>query len=358
MRCLPFAAAAVAALLLAASCSRRGPAGERFSVEVMNASTPVKDQGRSDGCWAYAMLSAIETEHIMRGDSVHLSVAYALRSAVADGFRRSYLGGGADTVALRGTAMTLISTIAAHGIVPYDAYGRGDAQAAAVAARQAGRMAASAVRRRTGLAAAERQLGAMLDETMGPVPARVFMLGAEYTPQEFARSVCAPGEYVALTSFTHHPFYADFALEVADNSGREPFFNVPIDTLMTRLERAVRAGRGVCWEGDVTEPGFSFGRGGGPTARGRGHGAVRPAGGFRALPYHRRPLHGRGGAGARRPWRAFLHHEKLVGHGQPLRRHGLHGRELPQAKDRCRGHAGRRGALTRAREGALWAQTH
>ena len=108
---------------------------------------------------------------------------------------------------------------------------------------------------------AERQLGAMLDETMGPVPARVFMLGAEYTPQEFARSVCAPGEYVALTSFTHHPFYADFALEVADNSGREPFFNVPIDTLMTRLERAVRAGRGVCWEGDVTEPGFSFGRG-------------------------------------------------------------------------------------------------
>ena len=157
--------------------------------------------------------------------------------------------------------MTLISTIAAHGIVPYDAYGRGDAQAAAVAARLAGRMAASAVRRRTGLAAAERQLGAMLDETMGPVPARVFMLGAEYTPQEFARSVCAPGEYVALTSFTHHPFYADFALEVADNSGREPFFNVPIDTLMTRLERAVRAGRGVCWEGDVTEPGFSFGRG-------------------------------------------------------------------------------------------------
>lgn len=261
MRCLPFAAATVAALLLAAACSRRGPAGERFSVEVMNASTPVKDQGRSDGCWAYAMLSAIETEHIMRGDSVSLSVAYALRSAVADGFRRSYLGGGADTVALRGTAMTLISTIAAHGIVPYDAYGRGDAQAAAVAARLAGRMAASAVRRRTGLAAAERQLGAMLDETMGPVPARVFMLGAEYTPQEFARSVCAPGEYVALTSFTHHPFYADFALEVADNSGREPFFNVPIDTLMTRLERAVRAGRGVCWEGDVTEPGFSFGRG-------------------------------------------------------------------------------------------------
>ena len=50
-------------------------------------------------------------------------------------------------------------------------------------------------------------------------------------------------------------------LELADNHGRERFRNVPIDTLMACMERAVRAGRGVCWEGDVSEPGFSFGRG-------------------------------------------------------------------------------------------------
>ena len=128
-------------------------------------------------------------------------------------------------------------------------------------ALQAGRLAAAEASRRSGLRRGKLKLRRLLDETFGPEPRAVYMLGARYTPQEFARSVCAPGEWVALTSFTHHPFYTDIDLELADNHGRERFSNVPIDTLMACMERAVRAGRGVCWEGDVSEPGFSFGRG-------------------------------------------------------------------------------------------------
>ena len=44
--------------------------------DVLLAYTPVKDQDTSQVCWAYAMLSTIETEHIMRGDSVHLGADY------------------------------------------------------------------------------------------------------------------------------------------------------------------------------------------------------------------------------------------------------------------------------------------
>ena len=80
------------------------------------------------------------------------------------------------------------------------------------------------------------------------------MYGAEYTPGEFARSVCSPGAYVGLTSFTHHPFYTRFALEVPDNTEHNEFYNVPIDTLMATIERAVRTGHGVCWEGDNAFP--------------------------------------------------------------------------------------------------------
>ena len=257
------AAMLAAAALAAAGCtaSRPGPQAGPFTTEVINAYTPVKDQGRSDACWAYAMLAAIETEHIMRGDSVHLSPAYALRSALAEGFSRCYLSRGAVEVATRGTMLTLIATIAGGGIVPYDAYHRAGGDAAAVAARKAGRLAAAEASRRSGLRRGKLKLRRLLDETFGPEPRAVYMLGARYTPQEFARSVCAPGEWVALTSFTHHPFYTDIDLELADNHGRERFRNVPIDTLMACMERAVRAGRGVCWEGDVSEPGFSFGRG-------------------------------------------------------------------------------------------------
>ncbi len=253
--------AACAAVVLPSSCRKEAASGERFRVEVMNRYTPVKDQGRTQACWAYAMLAAIETEHIMRGDSVHLSPSYAVRQHLAEGFRRRYLSGGAEAVSARGTAMTLIRTIMARGIVAYDACHGGEDANAVVLARKVERLATAAANRRVGLDRCERPLRRLLDESLGPEPRNVFMLGASYTPQEFARSVCAPGEYVALTSFTHHPFYTDFALEVPDNYGRDLFRNVPIDTLVGRMERAVRAGRGVCWEGDVSEPGFDFARG-------------------------------------------------------------------------------------------------
>ncbi len=255
------AAALALVMALPSSCRQREAAPGRFTVEVINGHTPVKDQGRSESCWAYAMLSAIETEHIMRGDSVHLSVDYAIRMRMADEFRRCYLGGGAGGVATRGTAMTLVATIMRHGIVPYDAYSRHSVPSAAVLARKLSRTAAMAARRRMGLECSDGLLKELLDESLGHTPPAVHMYGATYSPQEFARSVCAPGEYVALTSFTHHPFYSDFALEVPDNVERSLFHNVPLDTLVSRMERAVRAGRGVCWEGDVSEPGFSFARG-------------------------------------------------------------------------------------------------
>lgn len=249
--------------------------GEQFDIEIMNSYTPVKEQGLSPVCWVYAMLSAIETEHIMRGDSVHLSVKYAVRSMLEDNYRRCYLSHGACSVNMRGTAGTLLSLLERHGIVPYDAYhdyenGIGHAitdhedsmtDNVDVTARKAERLAHKAIRTRAGLNRFDSRLKDIIDEALGPAPQRVFMLGAEYTPGEFARSVCAPGEYVALTSFTHHPFYTDFALEVPDNYEHRLFHNVPLDTLMAAIERAVRNGHGVCWEGDVSEEGFSFAEG-------------------------------------------------------------------------------------------------
>lgn len=232
--------------------------GKAFTVEVMNGYTPVKTQGHSTLCWAYAMLAAIETEHIMRGDSVHLSVKYAARGLLDDNFRRAYLSTGRTRMYTRGTALTLMSIMERHGMVAYDAYRNESGFDLSVLNNKMKRIAHTAVRTRAGLRHYRKMAEEVMDETLGPAPQRVFMLGAEYTPGEFARSVCAPDEYMALTSFTHHPFYTDFALEVPDNWEQNQFYNVPVDTLMTRMERAVRQGRGVCWEGDTSEAGFSF----------------------------------------------------------------------------------------------------
>lgn len=178
-----------------------------FTDEVRLPMTPIKDQGYTQYCWAYAMLSTIETEHILRGDSVHLSTAYIDRVV-----KKRHL---------RAMAPTLLNIIAREGIVSYDAYPD----------------------------SSYHQL---------PRPQWVFMLGARYTPVEFAHSVCAPDEYISLTTTDDFPYYQEVILNLPDNWERNRFFNIPKDSLLAHVERAIRSRHAVCWEGDTDEYGFSF----------------------------------------------------------------------------------------------------
>jgi bleomycin hydrolase len=84
--------------------------------------------------------------------------------------------------------------------------------------------------------------------TETPAPQYVFMFGAEYTPQEFARSVCSPYEYVSLTSNSSEPYYKEIDINTPDNWLRDKFYNIPMDSLLAKTERAVREHHGVCWE--------------------------------------------------------------------------------------------------------------
>ncbi len=251
---------ALCLLLLTVACGRPNPGKEQqknpFTDEVRLPFTPVKDQGSSPLCWAYAMLATIETEHIMRGDSVNLSPDYVARHWLAEQARCRYLSGGQSAVGARGVMPMLLHLIATYGVMPYDAYPSKDADYD----RLTSSLDYIASRARS-LDALDADVARSLDETLGATPRHVYMLGAEYTPQEFARSVCRADEYVSLTSFTHHPFYTRFALEVADNRLHDTFLNLPLDTLMSVITRALRTGHPVCWEGDTSERGFSFSRG-------------------------------------------------------------------------------------------------
>ena len=178
-----------------------------FTDEVLLPMTPVKDQGQTNLCWAYAMLSTIETEHIAQGDSVHLSPFYIERVV-----KRKQL---------RGMGATLLNIIRRHGIVSYDAYPD----------------------------TSYHHL---------PAPRWVFMLGARYTPLEFAHSVCAPDEYIALTSNENYPYYKEVVLDLPDNWEHNSFLNIPKDSLLAHVEQAIRNRHAVCWEGDTHERGFSF----------------------------------------------------------------------------------------------------
>jgi bleomycin hydrolase len=185
-----------AGCVLLTACSEKRQ--HTFTDELLLPMTPVKNQGKSELCWAYAMLATIETEHLVRGDSVNLSAVYIGR--MMEGYKRQ-----------RAMGQTLLNMIQRYGIVPYDV---------------------------------------LTDDATDdvPTPRWVFMLGARYTPWEFAHSVCAPDEYLGLTCFPDSPYYRKIVVPVPDNWERNRLLNVPLDSLRHHVDHALRHRHPVCWE--------------------------------------------------------------------------------------------------------------
>ncbi len=221
------------------------------------ATTPIKAQGKSELCWAYGMLATIESEHIMKGDSINLSVTYIARMMLHEKAREYYFSKGKKPISMRGMGSMLIHYINRYGALPYDSYEDPKEVNYKVLCKKVEQVCQAAIAQKTGILKLQEELDDLFDSKLGYMPAQqVHMLGAEYTPLEFAHSVCYPEEYVALTSFTHHPFREYFALEVPDNQLHDEFLNLPLDELMTHIQKALERGHPVCWEGDISEPGF------------------------------------------------------------------------------------------------------
>lgn len=214
----------IATLLFTTGCSEQQKAkssGEQqtFTDEVRLSYTPVKNQGKSSLCWAYAMLATIETEHIMRGDSVNLSPAYVARMFMNEQVDACYLNRGKTHITTRGTMPQLIRLIQTYGLMPYDSYNT-DANIN-VTARKMQNMIRVAAAKRNGINYVRKSANNILDNGINPLPLHVYMYSMEYTPLEFAHSVCMPDEYQAITSFTHMPMNKKVVLEVPDNFNRE-----------------------------------------------------------------------------------------------------------------------------------------
>ena len=194
-------------VIVLAGCSKKPR--HTFTDLVKLPMTPVKDQGKRQLCWAYAMLATIETEHLLCGDSVNLSAVYIDR-VLPDYTRSSFLVPPSSNKE-RAMCQTLLTVIGRYGIVPYDVLPD--------------------------------------DASDGmPTPQWVFMLGARYTPQEFAHSVCAPDEYLSLTCFPDSPYYKKIVVPVPDNWEGNRMLNGPLDTLRRHVDRALRHRHPVCWE--------------------------------------------------------------------------------------------------------------
>ena len=242
--------------------------GYRFTDTKIIPTTPVKDQSRSGTCWCFSTLSFLESE-ILRagGPALHLSEMWIVRHSFMDKAEKYVRMHGTINFAEGGASHDVTAGIKAHGIVPFEVYPglnygteKPDFHELSVVLK-AYLDAVVKTGDKSGKAlstAWKRGFDAILDEYFGPLPETFTYEGKEYTPETFAAQLPIDlDNYIDISSFTHHPFYTQFIIEVPDNWMWGTVYNVPLDEMMQIIDHALEQGYTVSWGTDVSEKGFS-----------------------------------------------------------------------------------------------------
>ncbi len=228
--------------------------------------TSVKDQNKSGTCWCFAGTSMFEDEIVRRGGKpLDLSEMFTVRQCYLDKADRYVRMYGGTNFAAGGSIMDLPYVWKNYGAVPEEVYsGLGYGEEKHVHGELDAVLKAylDAVIRKPNkrLSTAWRKgVEAILDAYLGEVPETFEVGGKTYTPRSYADALgLVPDDYVALTSFTHHPMYEPFVLEVSDNWLWAPYQHIEMNELKEVVDNAIAHGFPVVWAADVSEGGFKW----------------------------------------------------------------------------------------------------
>lgn len=253
-------------LMLAWGVSAQEPQkeeGYRFTDVKTLPATSVKDQNRSGTCWAYSALAFLESEILREGGKpVDLSEMWIVRNAYFEKAVKYARLHGSLNLAVGGGSRDVTDGIAKYGIVPEEVYPGlcyGTTLPDFTEIDRVIKAYMDAVIAGDKLTTAwQRGLDGILDAYLGPKPETFVWEGKEYTPESFAASLPLDmNDYVEISSFTHHPFYEEFVLEVPDNWMWGKVWNLPLDEMMAVVDNSLESGYTVLWGTDVSEKGFS-----------------------------------------------------------------------------------------------------
>ena len=242
----------------------------QFTTVKANPITPIKNQASSGTCWAYSTIGFLESE-VIRINRItdpakypDLSVFWIVSHSYAERADKYVRLDGNLTFGAGSEGDDVLDVIRDHGIVPLSEmtgmnYGTElPRQAEMDAVLNAYVSTVAKNPNKTLTTAWKRGFQAILDEYLGKRPERFTVDGKEYTPESYRDALkIVPDDYVSLTSYTHHPFYTWFAVEICDNWRWNQSYNVPIDEFMKVLDDAINAGYTVAWGADVSDPGFT-----------------------------------------------------------------------------------------------------
>ena len=238
-----------------------------FTVIKENPITSIKDQNRSGTCWAYSTLSFFESEILKKsGKTYDLCEMFVANKNYMDRATMTVRMHGDVSFSQGGSAYDVYYVLKNYGICPEDAmplpgtmYGDSLANSNEffyVMTPYVEKFAKSDSKKLT--PAWKNGLQGIIDAYLGKCPENFNYEGKNYTPKTFAESLGLDwNDYVSITSYTHHPFWSEFAVEVQDNWRWPMSWNVPMDDMMRIIDNAVMNGYTVAWGGDVSEEGFT-----------------------------------------------------------------------------------------------------
>lgn len=261
-----FTAMAVSAANDADSAATDTVKGFVFRDIVSVPTTSVKDQNKSGTCWCFAGTSFFEDEILrVTGDTLDLSEMFTVRHCYVDKADRYVRMYGMANFAAGGSVLDVPYVWKSYGAVPEEVYsGLNYGEEKHVHGELDGILSSYVdviVKNPNKKISPVWRKGfeGVLDAYLGAEPETFEYKGKTYTPKSFAASLPINlDDYVALTSFTHHPFYEQFVFEVPDNWLWAQYYNVPLDELKAVVDNAIAGGYTVAWAADVSEGGFKW----------------------------------------------------------------------------------------------------
>lgn len=238
-----------------------------FTVVKENPITSVKNQNRSGTCWNFSTLSYFEAEILKKtGKTYDLCEMFVCNKNYMDRAVLKVRMHGDAQFSQGGSSYDVLYVLQNYGICPEDAMPLpgtlyGDTltnfnQLFEVMEPYVNAVALS--RQKTLNPAWKNGLQGILNAYLGECPESFTYEGKTYTPKEFSASLGLDwNDYVSITSYTHHPFYTEFPVEVQDNWRQPGSWNLPMDEMASIIDNAIENGYTVAWGGDVSEDGFT-----------------------------------------------------------------------------------------------------
>ncbi|MBQ2068380.1 MAG: aminopeptidase [Paludibacteraceae bacterium] len=259
----------LAALMLDSAAVDTAKVDEGFQFTTIDsvAITPVKDQNRSSTCWAFSTLGFLESEVLRtKGKEIDFSEMFVVSKTMIDRATYCVRLYNEPHFAPGGSAYDVIYCMSHYGLVPQEAmpgirYGWTQNDTLPVH-NELDHVAGGYLKGLSGLKKISpvwrEGLQAIYDTYLGKCPEEFEYEGKKYTPKSFVKELgLNEDDYVSFTSYTHHPFYERFALEVPDNWRMDQMYNVPLEDLMRIIDNAIEKGYTLAWGADVSEIGFT-----------------------------------------------------------------------------------------------------